>query len=1084
MWALLLLLAAGPATPSRLQVVGPGGSAVEGAEVQVVDPDARDPASDLRRTDGSGRVDLGVLADETWLLITAPGYLTWTGRAVPDEGGDIRVVLREAARLRLGLRALDAGPLVEATARLLRGEEPVALGRADAEGAVALEELEPGLYRLEVSAEGCIPEEREIVLRAGESAWREVELRRRASLDVTVLGPEGEPIEGAELAIVTEGQDGRRIPEDLRSSAEEMEARTDARGRASLEPLAAGIPYRTVARHPGLPPRSLRLAPEPGPQSALVKLTRGGGIRTVVQDGERRPLPGARVHLGSDDAVDLDLVDDPEPSDDEGRLVLEALPAGTYSLRITRGGRRPRTLRRVAVRAGEVTDLGETELLPGLEVSGVVRERGGPPIGGAEITAHFYEEGRRLEATATSDGEGAFTLSGLPEGEIDLAARAEGYLSVEREGVPSDAADIVLELDAGAGVTGVVLDAETGSPVPRFRVELEPRDRGWARERRWFPEEGSEEDVSDPGGRFELMGFRPGDYYLRVVAPGYGAAREELEIVAGAPRDVEVELDPGRVVEGVVLEGETRFPVSGAKVSAPGAWPTESDAEGWFRLQGLGSDPVPLRIDHRGYVPAIVPNVIPGSGEPLEVELEAGGAVAGTVWEREGRVLPGALVTVSKDRFRRSATTDAEGSYRVEGVPEGTVGVQKVDAPGELRGIQQRTARVRKDETTRIDFGSGGRLYGVVTHEGAPASGALLTFAEVFLSGPSEGAGIGTAEMRSARADESGAWELRGIEPGLYGMTVRWEGRRTGRKVRVPEGGEERIDVALRDLWIEGRVVEVETGRPIPEAHVWATRKDPTIEPSGFSYITSRSGPGDREEYAFASDPQTTASSATDGGFRLPVAQEGTWTVFAFEGGYRMDSFPDIEVADSVSDLVLEMSPAVKLEVRLQDEAGGDLRRTWVSVRSERGTMTHCDTHEVARMESLRPGPVTVVAGAEDRAPRVESVVLEENRHEVTLRLGRGGSLRVRLPEWAPTGAAELDAAGFDVTGAEGIDLIDPGICGGGGGSFETGPHEVLVPHLPAGVLTVGLGGGETGRPRVEAPVTITESVEAFVDLR
>jgi protocatechuate 3,4-dioxygenase beta subunit len=70
---------------------------------------------------------------------------------------------------------------------------------------------------------------------------------------------------------------------------------------------------------------------------------------------------------------------------------------------------------------------------------------------------------------------GAFSVGGLDHGAYDLVVHARGYVPIRMKNVRADAGPLVLKLDPGLALSGVVLDVD-GKPLSRVTIVATPED--------------------------------------------------------------------------------------------------------------------------------------------------------------------------------------------------------------------------------------------------------------------------------------------------------------------------------------------------------------------------------------------------------------------------------------------------------------------------------------------------------------------------------------------------------------------------------------------------------------------------------
>jgi hypothetical protein len=211
--------------------------------------------------------------------------------------------------------------------------------------------------------------------------------------------------------------------------------------------------------------------------------------------------------------------------------------------------------------------------------------------------------------------------------------RPEGARDGEEEPAP------VPDRAAGPAVTGVVLDHETGKPMPGVRVVAEisettcprfpdPPQALWGAEaapravlpaRRPFRGAAASSATTDAEGAFAIP-WRLTDVRADLFARRAGwLVACACAVAPGAP--VTIRLEKGSEIRGVVVRGDGRA-VAGAVVRcrpAPGtpilpghADAAKADDEGRFALTGLLPGPVIVEADHPKFVPTTLEPMEPG----------------------------------------------------------------------------------------------------------------------------------------------------------------------------------------------------------------------------------------------------------------------------------------------------------------------------------------------------------------------------------------------------------------------------------------------------------------------------------------
>ncbi len=551
----------------------------------------------------------------------------------------------------------------------------------------------------------------------------ELLLRPAAALAGEVVDAAGRPVAGALLW----------TPLTWGSAAS---ARSGRYGRFRLAGLLPGGVYPLTVTHPSFPrtTASLRTAAA-GRAAAPARIVLGAGRAVVgrVVDGAGRPLPGAelilRRPLVSDEAWRELPADVEAPrraaADAAGRFRLPGL-TGRYDLTVRRRGSAPLELPvEVGPGVGEIgdvgdirdlgdVDLGDLTLEPGRTLEGRVVDTRGEPLAGAEVAWTLFGPGGSYlredpDAHGTTGGDGLFRIADLAAGRhLDLTVHhpAHAPRKLLQLAMPEpDAEPLEIVLAPARVLAGRVVDGR-GAGVPGAQLYRSRMNLSV------FGGRSGGHDrlgATDAEGRFRLAGLAPGYLDLQVVAEGY-RTRDVEGLQVAADRDLEG-------VEVVLLRGAT--------------------------LEG---------------------RVTTGDGEP------AAGLVVQVQGESRlfGRRRPGTPPRPYRPS-QRSAHTDAEGRYRVDGLEPDRYTVQ---AKAEGRGEAQ--ARLEIGELgevgeTHLDLvlkeGRGVTVAGrVVDEDGGPVPGAEVRLA----AGDRRN---GSMQLGGASLPD-GSFRLTGVAAGTYRLTA------------------------------------------------------------------------------------------------------------------------------------------------------------------------------------------------------------------------------------------------------------------------------------------------------------------------
>jgi hypothetical protein len=367
------------------------------------------------------------------------------------------------------------------------------------------------------------------------------------------------------------------------------------------------------------------------------------------------------------------------PMRPDGAFAFEDLVPGTYRFLARVPGRG--LAQELDVRVPSGRDL---LLVPegGFAVSGCVFDRfTGKPLAGARVVADSFE-GNAFGAARAEPG-GKYRIPDLPRLEYSVSASAPGYMSacVEIDGISASEAVRDFRLTRGTAVSGVVVDAATGSPVPGVRVRSGGFDPAFEPD----PSAGATEAETGPDGAFAIpsVPLSPAGGFL--MADEDGADRDESAepwiVLLCASKDGWWETGRTRVparlgaerVDGVRIEMAAASrargrvvdpagnPVSGAAVEClrldDVRWDTEragerkrtvakTAADGAFDVFLKPGYRLCLWASHPEFAPEIleVRSTGPkGELDGLTLKLRIGGTVEGVV-EPEDGPLPGVRV--------------------------------------------------------------------------------------------------------------------------------------------------------------------------------------------------------------------------------------------------------------------------------------------------------------------------------------------------------------------------------------------------------------------------------------------------------
>jgi beta-lactamase regulating signal transducer with metallopeptidase domain/5-hydroxyisourate hydrolase-like protein (transthyretin family) len=549
-------------------VVAADGSPVSGADVRLLRRGtyAGQPPTRKATANAQGEFSFEGLAAGEYRVWSFHGKLASRSRmyhgdivTVAPDGSARPVLLKMQPALIVRVKVLDqtdGKPIAGARVRLIWTDTDRDRF-TDAQGNVELTGLTPETWHIEASAKDHAAVLRILNLATEQPASLDMKLPAGGYVAGRITGTDGKPIAGVGLNVYGSVDEG--------SPLDYVETDGDGRYRfdhlhlgRTLKLYAAKLDYLSVTREFHIDTGKDRQARI---DLVLAKRPHGGAVRGVVTDAKGQPVAGAEisnhgtsskeVRRARTDAAGKFLIDDVY-SDGLGHLlVVRARGFAPQKMEFEPGP---------ATKSAEVMVRLET----GHRIQGRVLNDAGKAIAGVEVYFAHGDRGPGSEVGGhtTTDAKGRFQFDSLPA-DAPFTFRATGYSEIPETRLPLDGdKEVVVTLKPQGLIRGRVVDAATGTPIPRFNVRIT-----------FSPERGNDEpvgillshrcnpgeDFSAPKGEFALKDLLTGmSLQVTVSAPGY--RRTALTRVVPQPAaeatPVEVRLVPEDPAKLITIRGK------------------------------------------------------------------------------------------------------------------------------------------------------------------------------------------------------------------------------------------------------------------------------------------------------------------------------------------------------------------------------------------------------------------------------------------------------------------------------------------------------------------------------------------------
>ncbi len=738
--------------------------------------------------------------------------------------------------------------------------------------------------------------------------------------------------------------------------------------------------------------------------------------------------------------------------------------------------------RRTGVKAGAIQ--APIVLSPGVPAAGVVRKPDGrSPAPGTLVRVEGPVTTRWVEAAQ----DGSFMIPNAPTGAVAIVADAgeDGYLEQRAVRLPlATGKALTLVLQPSSALVGRTVDAKTGRPVPRTKIEL--RAPGTVRTGR-----------SGPDGTYALRGLPPQSWRVRADEPRYVPwVHATLVVRPGETKKLDIPLVLGATLSGRATD-ENGQPVSGASGALTPArtgvftrlmrrmgqmegsgFRTKPD--GTFKATRLapGENQL-LTVSHPDFERTTFGGLTLVGGTTkagAAIVLQRGAVLTGLVKGGNGQPIPGAAVAMSQDLAfrggggraianiagvagpdRKGDTTASDGRFSIHGVAPGEYALTVSHAGYATERVDPvKVAKGVAPAPIEVTLAPGAFIAGrVVRRSGAGTEG--FTVAALAPGGFRFAGGA----MSDQPTGPDGGFFIDGLKVGqiydlqLFGPTGPAEARRG---VTAPASD---VDITVAGTGrINGHARDTQSGLPLTDFQV---AFEPDRGGAGAFRIIARAG--GRGQAGSAGQPVNVHSE--EGAFALDDVPAGTWSVVVTAQGYQPAHTGGVVVEEGgVADNVeVKVTRGVVVKGHVTDAQSGaaiaNATVTFVPAGSQSGPamllnqMAEGDltTDADGRFETdgLGPGTHTVRVTHPDYTEATQSVEVHSDGATVEIHMSQGGVL-------AGTVAS---GTGQPVAGAD-VTLAQAGSGGFGFGGMGAGQPTVTDPagrfrfdHLSPGRYTI-----------------------------
>ena len=646
---------------------------------------------------------------------------------------------------------------------------------------------------------------------------------------------------------------------------------TDGEGKFRVEGVGPGKSLVVSVRGPREEGESAAFDIDRGATVRDVDVTVGAtnAITGTVRTRDGSPLVDPRLHLvmGNLDhttmpwqmltATWIGSVCIPEP---DGSFTFEDVYPSEHGIVAFARGCSPTVVPSVTVEKTGIVSGIEIVLGPGRSLGGTVVDEAGEPVAGAEVFLDAHPRSFKTDddLRQVTGADGRFALTDLAEGPVELIVRSAGRPEV-RMAVETGTTDVVLTLEEGRRIAGIVVDAATGKGVSG--VEILVKEPGARREAILDFLEGKRPHsaTSDGEGRFSVVNLASGTYTVSIgksgdreaSAPAYTPL--EVKGVKAGTEDLRLQLETGLSISGSLVDTDGKpilesLPIEVVPIDEDGRFArkrsTESSSEtdGTFRIPGLPAGTYELTFNAgRGslasrhetpspFAETVVPEV-PAGTDGLVVRIARGLPISGKVMDEDGnppvefgmlRIYP-SRQEEGEAFVRLYATVDKDGGFITPALAPGrTYDIHADGFEGLTDGAARGLEPGAKGVVLRLTKGSAisGRL---LLTDGRPAPEGIHVEAKASGGGSSRG------DRSRSKTAKDGGFRITGLEGSEYVIVGGGDGSDFAptRASGTFKPGDAGVEILLEPGFTVSGVLVDADGKPVKARSLTARQDEP-----------------------------------------------------------------------------------------------------------------------------------------------------------------------------------------------------------------------------------------------------------------